>query len=71
MEAKVMMKDENSSGRLPNGCWVKGMPGPNPARRGMTNRQRISEKLLADLASVWETHRESILSRLALYEKTT
>ena len=68
MKANVM-NDENSSGRLPNARWVKGMPGPNP--RAMTNRQRISEKLLADLASVWETHRESILSRLALYEKTT
>jgi hypothetical protein len=24
----------------------------------MTNRQRISEKLLGDLAAVWETHGE-------------
>jgi hypothetical protein len=32
----------------------------------MTNRQRISEKLLADLASVWEAHGESVLERLAL-----
>jgi hypothetical protein len=32
----------------------------------MTNRQRISEKLLADLASVWEAHGESVLKRLAL-----
>ena len=34
----------------------------------MTNRQRISEKLLADLASVWETHGKSVLARLAVTE---
>jgi hypothetical protein len=34
----------------------------------MTNRQRISEKLLADLAKVWETHGESVLKRLAISE---
>jgi hypothetical protein len=32
----------------------------------MTNRQRISERLLADLATVWEMHGESVLQRLAL-----
>jgi hypothetical protein len=34
----------------------------------MTNRQRISERLLADLATVWETHGESVLQRLAMTE---
>ena len=34
----------------------------------MTNRQRISEKLLADLAKVWETHGEPVLKRLAISE---
>ena len=38
-----------------NGRWLPGTTG-NAAGRGMTNRQRISEKLLADLARVWEEH---------------
>ena len=56
------MKHEN---RDSNGRWLKGTTG-NAAGRGMTNRQRISEKLLADLATVWETHGELVLQRLAL-----
>jgi hypothetical protein len=48
-----------------NGRWLKGTTG-NAAGRGMTNRQRISEKLLADLATVWEAHGETVLERLAL-----
>ena len=32
----------------------------------MTNRQKISEKLLGDLATVWETHGQSVLERLAM-----
>jgi hypothetical protein len=48
-----------------NGRWLKGTTG-NAAGRGMTNRQRISQKLLGDLATVWETHGESVLERLAL-----
>ena len=48
-----------------NGRWLPGTTG-NAAGRGMTNRQRISEKLLADLAEVWEAHGESVLQRLAI-----
>ena len=47
--------------------WQKGQSG-NPAGRAIGARQKISEKLLADLASVWETHGESVLSRLAVSE---
>ena len=54
-------KHEN---RDEDGRWFKGTTG-NPAGCGMTNRQRISEKLLADLATVWEAHGEAVLSRLA------
>jgi hypothetical protein len=50
-----------------NGRWLKGQTG-NAAGRGMTNRQRISERLLGDLATVWETHGESVLRRLAIEE---
>lgn len=37
----------------------------NPKGRPVSARQRISEKLLADLASVWETHGEGVLRHLA------
>lgn len=47
--------------------WPKGQSG-NPAGRPVGARQRISEQLLADLASVWETHGESVLTRLAVSE---
>jgi hypothetical protein len=59
------MEDEKTTHRDSNGRWLPGKSA-NPAGRGMTNRQRISEKLLADLAKVWETHGESVLQRLAL-----
>jgi len=47
------------------GRWLKGASG-NHAGRPQSSRQRISERLLADLATVWETHGESVLQRLAL-----
>jgi hypothetical protein len=53
-----------------NGRWLKGQTG-NAAGRGMTNRQRISEKLLADIAKVWETHGQTVLERLAATEPAT
>jgi hypothetical protein len=56
-----LMKHENRSA---DGRWLPGTTG-NAAGRGMTNRQRISERLLADLAAVWETHGESVPQRLA------
>jgi len=34
----------------------------------VSSRQRISEKLLLDLAKVWETHGESVPERLAITE---
>jgi hypothetical protein len=46
--------------------WQKGQSG-NPAGRAVGARQKISERLLADLASVWETHGESVVS-LAITE---
>ena len=50
-----------------NGRWLKGTTG-NANGRPLAARQRISEKLLADLATVWEAHGESVLSRLAIEE---
>ena len=43
------------------------MPSPSPGRP-ISSRQKISEKLLADLAVVWEKHGESVLERLAVTE---
>ncbi len=59
-----MIQHEN---RDSNGRWLKGTTG-NAAGRGMTNRQRISERQLSDLQVVWEKHGESVLERLAMTE---
>jgi hypothetical protein len=45
------------------GRWLKGTPSPSPGRP-VSSRQKISEKLLADLV-VWEEHGVSVLQRLA------
>jgi Family of unknown function (DUF5681) len=46
-------------------AWKPGQSG-NPAGRPIGARQKISEKLLADLADVWEEHGVSVLQRLAV-----
>jgi Family of unknown function (DUF5681) len=43
--------------------WKKGETG-NPAGRPLGARQKISEKLLADLADVWQEHGKAVLTRL-------
>jgi hypothetical protein len=63
-----VLKDEKTIvARDASGRWLPGQSA-NPAGRGMTNRQRISERLLADLADVWERHGASVLERLAVTE---
>lgn len=47
------------------GRWLKGTPSPSPGRP-VSSRQKISEKLLSDLAVVWETHGVTVLQRLAI-----
>jgi hypothetical protein len=70
----VLETEANTNNGKPNekreqvGRWLKGTPPPNPAGRPLAARQRISEKLLADLADVWEAHGKSILERLAMTE---
>jgi hypothetical protein len=49
------------------GKFVKGQSG-NPAGRPIGSRQRVAEKLIADLATIWEEEGETILRRLALTE---
>jgi len=47
-----------------NPNWKPGQSG-NPRGRPLGARQRISEKLLADLATVWEEQGTAVLQRLA------
>lgn len=65
---KDVSKHESTPNREANGRWIKGAPSPNPAGRGMTNRQKISERLLSDLADVWEKHGRQVLEMLAVTE---
>src|SRR6476620_11913400 len=56
--AKPVVRDER-------GRWIQGSGSPSPGRP-VSSRQKISEKLLADLAVVWEEHGASVLQRLAV-----
>ena len=47
------------------GRWLPGSGSPSPGRP-VSSRQKISEKLLADLAVVWEEHGAGVLQRLAI-----
>lgn len=53
--------------QIPSTAWKPGQSG-NPNGRPIGARARISEKLLADLAGVWEEHGASVLQRLAVTE---
>ena len=57
------MKNVN---RDAGGRWLKGTSPPNPTGRPLSARSKISERLLADLADVWEEHGVSVLQRLAV-----
>ena len=48
-----------------NPNMVKGAPSVNPRGRGLTNRQKIAESLIADLAATWEQHGAAVLQKLA------
>ena len=48
-----------------NPNMVKGGPSVNPKGRGLTNRQRIAESLIADLAATWQEHGAAVLKHLA------
>jgi hypothetical protein len=47
-----------------NPNWQPGVSG-NPKGRGPTNRQKIAERLIADLADTWSTHGAAVLRHLA------
>jgi hypothetical protein len=57
-------QNERTVQRDDRGRWLKGTPSPSPGR-GMTNRQRIAEKLIADISEVWESHGKAVLLKLA------
>ncbi len=47
--------------------WSKGQSG-NPAGRPQSSRQRIAERLIADITDKWETHGSAVLEHLACNE---
>ena len=63
--AEVVRHNVAPSDPLKQYGWEPGQSG-NPAGRPLGARARISEKLLADLATVWEAQGESVLRRLAI-----
>jgi Family of unknown function (DUF5681) len=63
IEIKLMKQPK----QLQPHAWKPGQSG-NPAGRPLGARARISEKLLADLADVWEASGKSVLERLAITE---
>ena len=62
MEDDVKQNDKTRDER---GRWLKGIPAPPGAGRPVSSRQKISERLLQDLAVVWEEHGKTVLERLA------
>jgi hypothetical protein len=62
MTEDVTKKDNTRDER---GRWLKGIPAPPGAGRPVSSRQKISERLLQDLAVVWEEHGKTVLERLA------
>ena len=54
-----MKQGKQNNGHL----WKPGQSG-NPAGRPLGARARISEKLLADLVTVWETRGQAVLESL-------
>src|SRR6516164_9800357 len=62
MTEDVTKKDNTRDER---GRWLKGIPAPPGAGRPVSSRQKISERLLQDLAVVWEEHDKTVLERLA------
>jgi hypothetical protein len=64
IEANVRGKSEHGP-NTNGGKWVAGRSG-NPSGRPLGPRQKISEKLLTDLAEVWEDQGKTVLARLAV-----
>src|SRR4051794_35681091 len=64
MENKLMKQPKHSGLRPGMIPWKPGQSG-NPAGRPLSARTRISEKLIADIADVWETYGKNVLVRLA------
>ena len=62
MTEDVTKKDNTRDER---GRWLKGIPAPPGSGRPISSRQKISERLLQDLAVVWEEHGKTVLERLA------
>jgi hypothetical protein len=61
---EAVMKEHQSITAGPH-RWQKGEPSPNPKGRPLGSRQRIAEKLIADIGDVWERRGATILEHLA------
>jgi hypothetical protein len=53
-----------------NPAWQKGVSG-NPAGRPMHARQRLGEKIIANIAALWEEEGEGVLRRLIAEDPAT
>jgi len=67
-EAKLQKQKTNSVG---NPAWQKGGPSPNPAGRPMAARQRLGEKIITNIAALWEEEGEAVLRRLIAEDPAT
>ncbi|HLG85130.1 MAG TPA: hypothetical protein VKY22_29380 [Bradyrhizobium sp.] len=53
-----------------NPAWKAGVSG-NPAGRPMASRQRLGEKIIANIAALWESEGEAVLRRLIAEDPAT
>jgi hypothetical protein len=53
-----------------NPTWQKGVSG-NPAGRPVASRQRLGEKIIANIAALWEDEGEAVLRRLIADDPAT
>ncbi|MDA9437250.1 DUF5681 domain-containing protein [Bradyrhizobium sp. CCBAU 51627] len=59
--------NKQTNRHLPSTAWKPGQSG-NAAGRPPGARQKIAEKLIADIADVWEACGKDVLKRLAIEE---
>ncbi|MGY4296133.1 hypothetical protein ACVWXN_004228 [Bradyrhizobium sp. i1.4.4] len=59
--------NKQTNRQLPSTAWKPGQSG-NPMGRPAGARQKIAERLIADIAEVWEACGKEVLKRLAIEE---
>jgi hypothetical protein len=63
-EIEAVMKEHQNKIVGPH-RWQKGEPSPNPRGRPIGARQKIAERLIGDIADLWERRGATILEHLA------